>query len=158
MTRRLVIQGGSDSAPFRVSSAIAGDAASASKLNLIFDGNQRPLRYLTSSWLACPGMSLSNSAAAVYTRTASPVYSTPAGQYPLFSLMEWRAVAPNPTRGITIKKLNGPTSGIGGVLSGGYFYGLNFTRQASIPEVGGGSHPGPMPLAYICYVIFKNYG
>lgn len=158
MTRRLVIQGGSDSAPFRVSSAAAGDAGSASKFNLIFDGNQRPLRYLIHGYLPCPGMAYENSAAAVYTRTDNPVYSAPEGQYPLFTVMEWRSVSPNPARGITVRKYNSPTSGIGGVLSGGYFYGLNFTRQAMIPVFGGSSYLGPMPLAYVCYLIFKNYG
>lgn len=159
MTRRLVIQGGSEAAPFRVSSAISGDAASASKFNLIFDGNQQPLRFLASGYLSCPGMAYENSAAAVATGTVGPVYSTPSGQYPLFCVMEWRPpYTPNPASAFTIKKLNSPTSGIGGMLSGGYFIGLNFTRQAQIPVLGGSPYLGPMPLAYICYLIFKNYG
>ena len=73
--------------------------------------------------------------------------------------MEWVApLAPNPAVARTIRKTNAPTAGIGGVLSDGYFYGLNFTRQAQIPVLGGSPFLGPMPLAYICYLIFKNYG
>jgi hypothetical protein len=160
MTRRLVIQAGSGS-PFRVASLTAGDAATASQFDTVFDGNQSPLRYLTKGYMYCQGIPYGNTTEAWVTQGDAPVYSAPPGQFPLFSLMEYRiGSSPNPNSGRTIWKATTGANqgGFGGTLANGFFYGINFSRQVRISNPGQDPFITPLPYTYICYLIFKNYG
>lgn len=160
MSRRLVIQGGGAS-PFRVASASAGDAGEVSQFDTVFDGNQSPLRYLTKGYLYCQGLPWDNTTEAWVTQGPAPIYSTPSGQFPLFSIQEYRpANAPNPAFGGTIyKSTTGPNqAGFGGSLVDGFFFGIVFTRQQRIIVPGNAPVITPLPHVYICYLLFKNYG
>ena len=157
MSRRIVFKGGG-SAPFTV--AAAGRDADGDRSdfeNLIFNGNQPPLRLWGKSVVVVPGIQANNNAIGVIAKGGS-IMPTPAGLWPLFCVVgQFTSDAGPSKRPITGPFFTSPSgygSGFGGALSSdGYFYGVNFTTRRT-PQ-----GETPQSLAYqIYYAIFKNYG
>jgi len=150
MVKRVTIDCAGAISPFRVSAA-GVDVDSAEFNNLIFDGNQSPLRLWGTGYGAVAGISYDdwffgkNIVSSIII--AGP--STPSGTTPVFMTM-WR-----PAAGGFLKTpifINSHSvAGGGGGFSSGNFCGLSFS-------VGFPSAPTtPASNIYVNYAIFKNY-
>lgn len=159
MARRVVI-GEFPSSPFRVAAA-GSDADTADTFDLLFDGNQSPLRLGQKGTFALPYNSAANLAPAVIP--SSPVilqHPSPAGRHCLFTVTGYGSgvsvFVPNGSGGSvnvtyiagTTPFRNGTLEGIGGVITNTAFYPVNFYRQQNL------SAWGP---TYFYFHIFKNY-
>lgn len=159
MKERVVIQGGGVS-PLRIS-VVGVDASSAQFNNLIFDGNQPPLRlwgvgYVTSAPLA------SGSGATVTSGSPATVITTPSGAFPLFLTMVRQPLAGgspvNPgavgnQNTPAFRTLNNYGSGIliNNSGSNNLLYGINFNRDNPTNGLFG-------TQSCICnYAVLKNY-
>ena len=166
MTTRRVIIGPGGSSPFRVS--VAGvDAAGAQFNDLIFDGNQPPLRLFLNGYIAVDAISQSDSAGGVTLRIAygpsGPV--VPSGTNALFLTM-WR----QPNLAVGNFRYNGGNGfpitpqfassnsttgqGGGGTMDNSRFIALSFSRPILLPSGFWTGFPTPN---YVNYCIFKNY-
>lgn len=153
--QRVTIQG----AVMRVS--VAGvDASLAQFNNLIFDGNQPPLRLWGTGFVTIPVIDALNNAGAFFTDSTLALPTVPAGTVPIFltSVRQPNTGAPNPG-GVgnqntpSFRTLN--AFGLGGAIfnvSGvNVFTGINFNRDNSVSGLFG-SNKGVVNFA-----IMKNY-
>jgi hypothetical protein len=152
MTRRVIIDGNSAS-PFRVS--VAGvDAASAEFNDLIFDGNQSPLRLWATGYMAIIGITYNNFLAGQNLSTDhTGSFSTTSGTFPVFMTM-WRNTGDALNRIFTpsFQPANNASvlGGGGGGVCGGVFKGFNANRGlATAPD-------NPASTEYINYCVFRN--
>lgn len=155
MARRVIIQGDATS-PFRVS--VAGvDAASAQFNNLIFDGNQPPLRLWSTGWVSAPTISFSDTNAASFANGPF-VPVTPSGTTPIFFCM----VRQPTTSGVVNPGGVGNSNstpfrtynfyGMGGAIAddgGNLFLGFNCNRDVTGTMFSGDG--------IVNYAIMKNY-
>jgi len=149
MTERVKIDSTAAS-PFRVSAA-GVDVNLAEFADLIFDGNQSPLRLWGTGWGTVAGNTYDEWTGGKNTEwsgfVAGPV--TPAGTTPVFMTM-WRPVPSGFVRTPLVKNIHSQASA-GGGFSSGSFYGLSFS-------VGTPVAPSTRPSdVAVNYAIFKNY-
>lgn len=154
MTTQRVIIDSTAASPFRVS--VAGvDASSAQFNDLIFDGNQSPIRLWATGYILVDGTTWNdfNLGGKNTTEAGGPGgFTTPSGTTPVFVTM-WR-------RNDGIGKIFTPSfqassnvtnGGGGGGICSGQFLGLSF-------NVGAPGAPTSLPAQnYTNYCIFKNY-
>lgn len=81
MARRVIFQSGAAS-PLRISVA-GSDAASAQFNQLIFDGNQPPLRLWSTGWIAVVPLAFANTAQVLF-QDGPTLPVTPSGTVPIF--------------------------------------------------------------------------
>lgn len=147
---RVVISG----AVMRVS-VVGADASVAQFGNLIFDGNQPPLRLWSTGWMAISVLGFSDHAAAVFG-TGPTVPTTPPGTTPIFfcSVRQPNMGAGNPGG---VGNFNTPAIrtynyyGAGGAIAGGVFLGFNCNRE----NLAGGLFGANQGV--VNYAIMKNY-
>jgi len=166
MTTRRVIIGPGGSSPFRVS--VTGvDAAGAQFNDLIFDGNQPPLRLFLNGFMAIDPLSQGESSDGITVKlVAGPTGpAVPGGTNAMFLTM-WRQ--PNGAVGnylynggagyVTTPQFASSSSstgqGGGGGMDSSRFIGLSFARPILLPSGFWTGFTGP---TYINYCIFKNY-
>lgn len=152
MTRRVIIDGNAAS-PFRVS--VAGvDAASAEFNDLIFDGNQAPLRLWGTGWMTIGGISYNDFIGGKNINTShTGSFSTPSGTFPVFMTMWRNSSDPNNliyTPSFQTAANNANQGGGGGGICGGVFKGFNSNH--GLPS----SPSSPAPDAYVNFCVFKN--
>jgi len=146
MSDRVVIK--SDGAqPFRVSS-VGVDAETAEFQDLLFDGNQSPLRIHQVGYVSVLSLRKPNLAPAF----VSSIAIDPLPGYPLFSVM-LREDEPYGVGACRCVYRNGPGEyGGGGVANPNTFYAITWRRTNGVP----GTDPPPQ-TNYINFVLFKNY-
>ena len=155
MTKKRVIIASGVASPFRVS--VAGvDASNAEFNDLIFDGNQQPMRLYATGYETVPTIANGDTANIAHAVLASGP-STPAGTNPLFMVM-WRHNAsggdtlllktPQLSPSVPFSVTAG--SGGGGAYEDGAFRALSCGRDPS-----GGAFYTQDNI--INYAIFKNY-
>lgn len=154
MTNRVIIDSTAAS-PLRVS--VAGvDAALAEFNNLIFDGNQSPLRLSSTGYVVVGGISYNDyTIGGKNTNEGSPVLvlATPAGTTPIwFSGFTKNAGDPFQSMWHVNNLSQGTGSSICQSSGNNYFIGVN--HQIGAP----GTPTVPGASAYISYAIMKNYG
>lgn len=153
MTRRVIIDSTATS-PFRIS--VAGvDAASAEFNDLIFDGNQLPLRLWHAGYLEIAGITYNEFAGGQTIRSGvtAALFPTPAGTSAMFKCM-WRNASDSLGRIYTPSYLDGQNpilGGGGGGVCSGVFKGANFTR--GVP----GAPNSAGATIYCNYAVFRNY-
>lgn len=145
MSVERVVINSSGGSPLRVS-ASGVDANLAQFEDLLFDGNQAPLRLHQVGYVTIMSIAPSNIAPAVVSGV--PITALPG--YPSFSVMV-RQDTNSGTGPLRCCWRNG-ADGAGGVVNPGQFYGVQWGRMASIP----GGDPPQRP-GYINFAIFKNY-
>lgn len=158
MVKRVIIQSGGAS-PFRVS--VAGvDAAGAQFNNLIFDGNQPPLRLFATGFVTIPVVDALNNAAAFFTDSALTLPVVPAGTVPIFlcQVRQPNTGAPNPGavgnqntpafRTLNAFGLGGAIFPVGGV---NVFTGINFNRDNTVNGLFAGNQ------GVVNFAIMKNF-
>lgn len=151
MTRRVIIDSTAAS-PLRVS--VAGvDAATAEFNDLIFDGNQSPLRLWGTGYVLVDGVTFNEWTAGQNAREATgpTVLATPAGTTPVFMVM----VRLNDTGTSVLSTPTFTSAGFqdqgGGGICSGSFIGISFARGAP-------GSPTALPFQLFCnYAVFKNY-
>lgn len=152
VVKRVTIDGsGASLSPFRVS-ASGVDVDLAEFNDLIFDGNQSPLRLWGSGWATVGGISYNDWLAGKNTVERSIVTTpvTPAGTTPVFMTM-WRVVGSGQFLHTPIFRNSSSVAAGGGGISSGVWYGLSFS-------VGGPASPStPASDIAVNYAIFKNY-
>lgn len=147
MTRRVIIDSTAAS-PFRVS--VAGvDAASAEFNDLIFDGNQSPLRLLATGYVACGGhtwneytfgKNVAEASGLTYSLSGRPVFLVAGRVDNGFGAL----TTPNAYPGAA-------GSGHGGAFCSGTFIGISFLGGAPL-------NPDALPNNTFCnYAVFRNY-
>jgi hypothetical protein len=147
MTRRVIIDSTAAS-PFRVS--VAGvDVLTAEFNDLIFDGNQSPLRLLATGWVVCPahtwneytfGKNMNEASGPTYTLAGKPVF-----------LVAGRVDDGLGNLTTTFARPGAAGSGHGGAFCSGTFIGVSFQGGApAVPDAAG-------PNTLCNYAIFKNY-
>lgn len=161
-----VIMGSSGGSPLRIS--VAGvDASTAQFNNLIFDGNQPPLRLALVGSVSCVPLIFGNVDSAVFQDVSIP--ATPSGTSPIYLAC---------TRQLGLTGGTGDTNGLnqvphrfytGGGTGAGLFQiggnnvftALNFNRDNSAGGVYGYQSNGPtggVPIAGVFnYCIFQNF-
>lgn len=139
--------------PFRVS--VAGvDAASAEFNNLIFDGNQSPLRLWATGFMTIVGITYNNFLGGQNLSTATAgSFPTPSGTFPVFMTM-WRNTgdANNRVWSPSFQPANNASvlGGGGGGICSAVFKGFNANRGlATAPDA-------PATSEYVNYCVFKN--
>lgn len=149
MARRLIIGPGASS-PFLVSDT-GYDAATAGFVNLIFNGNQPPLRVWGTGYVTIAPSPAGNLAPAIYG-TGVAVLATPSGLFPQFNVNTKRSQAgtTTPDRLRTVNSRPTQRAGCGATIFGNTLYPIQFDRKATDTTV--------MGNAVINYIIFKNYG
>lgn len=156
-TERVILQGGSGS-PLRIS--VAGvDASGAQFNNLLFDGNQPPLRLWSTGSVLVPPIDQLNIATAFFT-DGPTVPVSPSGTVPIFFVCVRQPVtgAPNPgavgnsnTPPFRTYNAYGMGGGIFNVGGSNVFSGLNFNRDNGVNGLFAGSP------CIVNYAIMKNY-
>lgn len=175
MTDRVVFQA-SAASPLRVS--VAGvSAASAQFNNLIFDGNQPPMRLAINGWVAVTVITDANWTAGqtIAEQSAVPAPTVPAGTTPIFMIMfrqpyavvvsgstptafagSYRTPARYPTvGGGSFDTVGG--KGAGGAICGGQIIGVTFTPATHDPGSGGGPSFNRFTSSNVSYAVFRNY-
>lgn len=151
-TRRLVVQGSSAS-PFRVSGG-GVDAGTADTFDLLFDGNQSPLRVWSTGYVAATPLEPANLAPALVT-PGPGVIAAPAGQAPIFMLAGRQFnSSPNPPTLNTVYHASGG-GGFGGIIANNQFFAVNFRRNVYNGNDGALALNG---LVYVNFCIFRNIG
>lgn len=151
MTRRVVIKS-SSSSPFRISAA-GVDALSAEFNDLIFDGNQPPLRLWISGYTTVEGMSRDEYNGGQNIREGSGIgpFTTPSGTTPVFLVNAKTSSAGIDTGRVKLPTFNSGLGSGGGAICSGYFIGVSFT-------LGFPATPSARPpFDYINYAIFRNF-
>lgn len=152
MVKRVTIDcSGASLSPFRVS--VAGvDVDSAEFNDLIFDGNQSPLRLWGTGWGSVSGISYDDWAVGgknVVSAIIAAGPTTPSGTTPVFMTM-WRPAVGGFLRTPIFRNTHSVGAG-GGGLSSGNFCGLSFSVGSP------GSPSTPAGDIYVNYALFKNY-
>lgn len=152
MTRRAVVQGNSAS-PFRVSGG-GVDAGTADTFDLLFDGNQSPLRVWSTGYVVATPLEPSNSAIAFMT-SGPGVIAAPAGQAPIFVIAGRKNnSSPNPPSLNTVYHTMGG-GGFGGIIAFNQFFAVNFGRNVYNGNDGALSFDATV---YVNFCIFRNIG
>lgn len=145
MSIKNVVFGSSSGSPLLVS-ASGVDAEGAEFSELLFDGNQSPLRVAQKGIVGMPLINVNNIAPAVF----NPVllqHPPPAGKFPYFTCVFRVDTSGVSTRIVTPRKQG--ASGHGGAVSGTRFFGVQFNRAIG---------PGATLTTYCYYMVFRNYG
>lgn len=161
MAKRVIFQSGAAS-PLRIS--IVGADASAAQFNqLIFDGNQPPLRLWSSGWLSIVPLQFANTAQVLY-QDGPTLPVAPSGTVPIFFTITRQQELVGVGGGIT-SPLNGPAnrtydaSGMAGAVfnvgGSNIFTGLNFNRDNSVGGIYGTNTGSPV-LGVVNYAIMLN--
>lgn len=146
MIERVVIGKSATDSPLRVA-AVGYDANNAEFDELLFDGNQPPLRLHHIGYVYVDDLDYANLAPAW---TASVAYP-PLNGYPQFCVMSRKTNSTNNGQS-TLKPqpaCRGGGSGGGGVVTPNKFWGVNWDRKYPFPS-------GPS-YRYVNFAIFKNY-
>lgn len=159
--KRVIIQSNATS-PFRVS-VIGVDASGAQFNNLIFDGNQPPLRLWATGYVQPLPLGFSNPDTATFADSA-PIIATPSGKTPIYFLSTRQPLGPNTLNpggvgnGNCSAFITYNSYGEGGLISIGagsggsnLFTGMNFNRDSLI-----GNQFSNIP-AVVNFAIMKNY-
>lgn len=156
-TQRVRLQSGSGS-PLRIS-VVGVDVNSAQFNNLLFDGNQPPLRLWSTGYVLVAPIDQLNTASAFFT-DGPTVPASPSGTIPIFfvCVRQPATTAPNPG---AVGNSNSPpfrtynSYGMGGgifnVSGSNVFSGLNFNRDNGVSGLFAG-----VPCV-VNYAIMKNY-
>lgn len=160
MAKRVILDSTAAS-PLRVS--VAGVDADLAEFNdLIFDGNQPPMRLYLNGVQSCNGMTFNEFTGGQNIREGSlvPVLSTPSGTTPIFMvnfIMSTHAgggFVRSPTYNGAANNNETNGGGAGGAIvqpSDNYFVPVCFT-------VGPPGLPDDLPpVTYVNYAVFKNY-
>lgn len=151
-TRRARIQSGNGS-PFRIS--VAGvDSNLAEFDDLIFDGDQNPLRRAQYGSAIVSNLAFNNLAPATF----APVVlnrTYPSGKFPVFSLIgnitkyfpESPEIPPTVTNWKTPSTAGSLADDVGGGVDSNYFYAINYARNVNDIQAG---------YATIQFLIFNN--
>jgi hypothetical protein len=159
MERRVAIGAGGAS-PFVVSSS--GDALSVGFENLIFNGNQQPLRLWNKGFVTVnpiPKLGPGGLPLPIVFRDDRYTYPTPTGS-PVFIIAGKNAFGSlplqTPWHRVADPLSKGSSQGFGGVISNSdkKFYGLNFSDPNNNTDQG---YPAVVYPTYINFCIFKNY-
>lgn len=155
MTRRVIVDGsGTFGSPLLIS--VAGvDAASAEFNDLIFDGNQSPLRLWATGYLTIGGITYNDFIGGknINTGVTGAAFGTPSGTFPVFMTMWRQSTDPSArvwTPSFQAAANNGNQGGGGGGICSGVFKGFNS---------GHGLVTGPTtpaPDNYVNYCVFRN--
>lgn len=154
MTERVKFQADGGS-PLRIS--VSGvDVNSAQFSDLIFDGNQQPLRLWGTGYLAVFSIDFFNSRT-IMTATGPLVLATPSGTTPMFKVLSRNdhqsSVAVPTTPGAHVLGRAPGGGSVSNVDGGGNrFVGINVARDA---VQGGGSPEETVPI-YVAYAILRN--
>ncbi len=160
MARRVIIQGGGSS-PIRVSAA-GVDANGAQFNDLIFDGNQSPMRLHGTGFVALPPINRDIDSVKTIDKlvTGASLPAVPSGTTPMFlvavrnrsSDTEGRLQTPFAILGgISDNLFRGGGGAISDVDGAGLrFVALTFAIRLSTV------FPNPQPSSYINYCIFRN--
>lgn len=156
-TKRVILQGGGGS-PLRIS--VAGvDASGAQFNNLLFDGNQPPLRLWSTGYVTIPVIDQLNVATAFFT-DGPVVPVSPSGTTPIFflSVRQPNTGAINPggvgnSNSPAFRTYNayGLGGGIFNVSGSNVFSGLNFNRDNGSSGLFGANQ------GVVNFAIMKNY-
>ncbi len=163
MSIRRVLIGAGAASPFLVSSG--GDAGSVDFTNLIFDGNQQPLRLWNRGYVTVNPVAKGALPLPVPQVDPTMSYSTPFGS-PVFIVVGRSAQVNDigltlplttPWHRVADPLAKGSGQGFGGVISNAdkLFYGLNFQDPNNNTDSG---YPPNVAPTYVNYCIFKNYG
>lgn len=146
MTERVVIGKGAGDSPLRVA-AVGYDANNAEFDELLFDGNQPPLRLHHIGYVFVDDLDYNNLAPAW---TASVAYP-PLSGYPQFCVMSRKTnqTSYGVTTFLPAPAFRAGASGGGGVITPDKFWGINWDRKYPFPY-------GPT-YRYVNFAIFKNY-
>lgn len=161
MAKRVIFQSDATS-PLRIS--IAGsDAASAQFNQLIFDGNQPPLRLWSTGWIAIVPLAFANTAQVLF-QDGPTLPVAPAGTVPIFFTITRQQELVGVGGGITAP-VNEPANrtydaaGMGGAVFnvGGLnvFTALNFNRDNSVGGIYGTNTGSPVS-GVVNYAIMLN--
>lgn len=153
MAKRVIIRSGAGN-PMRVS--VSGfDADTAGGENLIFNGNQAPLRRFLSHYTALDSTDGGNLSLANIGPPA-PLYPTPPGTYPLFCIVGFptfnglTSLPPGirPQNAWSRRGTFAGMQGFGGVITSLGLHGINYSKHSSVNHT----------PAYINFLVFRNHG
>lgn len=161
MARRVIFQS-SAASPLRISVA-GSDAASAQFNQLIFDGNQPPLRLWSTGWIAVVPLAFANTAQVLF-QDGPTLPVTPAGTVPIFFTVTRQQELVGVGGGIT-NPVNEPANrtydaaGMAGAVfavgGSNVFTAMNFNRDNSVGGIYGTNTGSPVS-GVVNYAIMLN--